>query len=184
MKIVIVARTVAIVCLFYSVSCYILPHFDNVRQVYSQLNELRGMHAIVADSDAALFSGDISYLLKLCEYKPPEKPSQVFDVKGPNEEVNRDALLKKYGKHFTTNFQSLEDLPGPSSCVSCEKLVSKSTSSSITNNCGKLKNKAWSDLKSYLNSNERVINRGEHRVPDDLLGLTVCKSCSSKLNSN
>ena len=128
------------------------------------------MHEIVADLDAALFSGDISYLLKICEYKPPEKP----------EEVNRDALLKKYGKHFTTYFKSLEDLPGPSSCVSCEKLVSKSTSSSITKNCGKLKNKAWSDLKSYLNSNERIINRGEHRVPDDLVGLTVCKSCSSK----
>ena len=76
----------------------LLPHFDNVRQVYSQLNELRGMHEIVADLDAALFSGDISYLLRLCEYKPPEKPSQVFDVIRPNEEVNRDALLKKYGK--------------------------------------------------------------------------------------
>ena len=87
-------------------------------------------------------------------------------------------------KHFTTYFKSLEDLPGPSTCVSCEKLVSKSTSSSITKNCGKLKNKAWSDLKSYLNSNERIINRGEHRVPDDLVGLTVCKSCSSKLNAN
>ena len=159
------------------------PHYENIRKIYSCLNELRTMNEIVADMDTALFCADIPYLIKLSNYMPPEKPSQVFSVIRPNEEVNRERLYEKYGKPFMNYYKSLEDLPGPKACISCDKLVTKNTSSTITTKWSKLNNKAWGDLKKYLNSNERIVSRGEKRVPD-LVGQTVCSSCSISLNKN
>ena len=157
-------------------------HHENIRRIYSLMNELRVINEIVADMDTALFCGDISYVIKLCDYMPPEKPSQVFTVTRPAEEVNKEYLYEKYGKHFTNYYKSLEDLPGPKACISCDKLVTNNKSSTITSKWNKLTNKAWTDLKRYLNSNERIITRGENKVPDDLVGQTVCNSCSLKLN--
>ena len=53
-------------------------------------------------------------MIKMCEYMPPEKPSQVFSVTRPNEE----RLYEKYGKPFLNYYKSLEDLPGPKACIS------------------------------------------------------------------
>ena len=137
----------------------LIPHYDNLRKVYAVLNNLRIMHEIVADLDAALFSGDLSYLIKLWEYAPPEKPSQVFAVNRPSGLVTKETLLAKYGKHFTEYYKSLDDLPGPHSCISCEKLVSIEKSTRIAKKWKHLSNDAWNNLKNYLgpNNNERII---------------------------
>ena len=161
----------------------LVPHYENTRKVYSLLNELRNMHEMVADLDTALICGDISYIVKLCKYMPPEKPSKVFNVIRPQEDVNKERLLEKYGKHFTEYYKAIENLPDPNSCISCEKLITQGNSSVIKEKWSKLDNNAWSTLLVYLNSNQRIIMHGEHNI-ESLVGHVVCKSCSSQLNRN
>ena len=158
------------------------PHYANVRKLYQILNDLKNMHEMLYDLDAAVACGDFAYLTKLMAYLPPEKPSKVHSVERPNSIVNRQNLIEKYGNHVLDFDKHLENLP-KTACICCEKLIDDAHIQTISARRKNLGNTAWQQLLTYLNSNARTITRGEPRV-DSLIGQTICSSCSSELNKN
>ena len=159
------------------------PHYANVRKLYQILNDLKNMHEMLYDLDAAVACGDFAYLTKLMAYLPPEKPSIVHSVERPNSIVNRKNLVEKYGNHVLDfDKHIMENLP-KTACICCEKLIDNAHIHTISARRKNLGNTAWQQLLTYLNSNARTITRGEPRV-DSLIGQTICSSCSSELNKN
>ena len=158
------------------------PHYANVRKLYQILNDLKNMHEMLFDLDAAVACGDFAYLNKLLAYLPPEKPSKVHSVERPNSIVNRISLVEKYGNHVLDFDKHLENLP-KTACICCEKLIDDAHIQTISARRKNLGNTAWQQLLAYLNSNARTVTRGEPRV-DSLIGQTICSSCSSELNKN
>ena len=158
------------------------PHYASVRKLYQILNDLKNMHEMLYDLDAAVACGDFEYLTKLLAYLPPEKPSKVHSVERPDSIVNRKNLVEKYGNHVLDFDKHTENLPR-TACICCEKLIDDAHIQTITARRKNLSNTAWQQLLAYLNSNARTVTRGEPRV-DSLIGQTICSSCSSELNKN
>ena len=158
------------------------PHYANVRKLYQILNDLKNMHEMLYDLDAAVACGDFAYLTKLLAYLPPEKPSKVHSVERPNSIVNRQNLIEKYGNHVLDFDKHLENLP-KTACICCEKLIDDAHILTISARRKNLGNTAWQQLSAYLNSNARTITRGEPRI-ESLIGQAICSSCSRELNKN
>ena len=158
------------------------PHYTNVRKLYQILNELKNIHEIIADLDAAVACGDFVYIRKLLAYMPPEKPSKVHTVERPKTIVNSKTMAEKYGKHLLNFYKGIENLPR-TACICCEKLTDNAHLQTITARRKNLGNLVWQQLLSYLNSHSRTIIRGEPCV-NSLIGQTICRSCSSELSKN
>ena len=158
------------------------PHYANVRKLYQILNELKNIHEMIADLDAAVACGDFEYIRKLLAFKPPEKPSKVHTVERPTSIVNSKTMAEKYGKHLLNFYKEIENLPR-TACICCEKLTDNAHLQTITARRKNLGNVVWQQLLSYLNSHSRTIIRGEPRV-NSLIGQTICRSCSSELSKN
>ena len=158
------------------------PHYANVRKLYQILNDLKNMHEMIYDLDAAVTCGDFAYLLKLLAYSPPEKPSKVHNVERPNGIVNRQTMTEKYGKNMVDFYKDLDNLP-KTACICCDKLIDEAHKVTISTRRKNLDNAAWQQLLAYLNSNTRTVTRGEPRV-ESLIGQTICRSCNSELNKN
>ena len=159
------------------------PHYTNVRKLYQILSELKNMHEMVADLDAAVACGDFVYLKKLLAYMPPEKPSKVHAVERPNTIVNHKTMAEKYGKHLLNFYKNIDlNLPR-TACICCEKLTDDAHIQTISARRKNLGNLVWQQLLAYLNSHTRTVTRGEACV-DSLIGQTICSSCSGELNKN
>ena len=158
------------------------PHYANVRKLYQILNELKIIHEMISDLDAAVACGDFIYLRKLLAYMPPEKTSQVHAVERPTSIVNSKTMAEKYGKHLLNFYKAIDNLPR-TPCICCERLTDNVHIKTITARRKNLGNVVWQQLLNYLNSSSRTITRGESRI-DSLIGQTICSSCSSELNKN
>ena len=157
-------------------------HYQDARTVYKLMNRLKTTHQFLSDIDAATVLGDVGYLTKLLNYKPPIV-AKTFEVERNNDVINEETMAERYGDKVLEFFKATCG-KAKITCVSCRRLVDDRPEKRkvITERWNKLRvpGSQYALLLQYLQSYEWVRKGGEHL--DSLIGQYICNYCKGKMD--